>query len=202
MRLNKEIDEIGANVDKLEWTIEALESMVSDRTTNVDIITEHLSSTIPKAMTDSSALNEKLDKLLIEHVPPSHHNESLNQLKRRIASLIARISTANEKLSDNAEKAEEYRKLRNAIELRIREAIEPEVKTISTKFDQPTMLPDAIDAVQQIQALLVMIDEETDQLNKAQQLVDQIIYRIEPLDDLKKRVEHSKSQLKVSHYCL
>jgi hypothetical protein len=200
LRLSKEIDEIGTNMDQLEWTTEALESMCSDRTTTLDKIAEHLSSTVPKAVSDSSALKANVDGLLGQVVSPSVHDQPLDQLKRRIASLIARISAVNQKLLDNAEKAEAYRQLRNAIDQRIGQKIEPEVDKLAMKFNQqPNTVADANADVEHIRTLLATIDKEVDDpLKNAQQLTEQINCRIEPLDDLKRRSEQLKLQLKVS----
>jgi len=198
LRLNKEIDEIGTNMDQLEWTIEALESMCSDRTTTLDKIAEHLSSTVPKTVSDSSTLEANVDRLLGQVVSPSVHDQPLDQLKRRIASLIARTSAVNHKLLDNAEKAEIYQQLRNAIDQRIGQEIEPEVDKLTTKL-QPNTIADANADVEHIRSLLVTIDKDIDDpLKNAQQLTENINCRIEPLDDLKRRSEQSKLQLKVS----
>jgi uncharacterized coiled-coil DUF342 family protein len=198
LRLNKEIDEIGTNMDQLEWTTEALESMCSDRTTTLDKIAEHLLSTVPKTVSDASAVKANIDGLLGQVVSPSVHDQPLDQLKRRIASLIARLSAVNQKLLDNAEKAEVYRQLRNAIDQRIGQQIEPEVDKLAMN-QQPKTIADANADVEHIRTLLVTIDKEVDDpLKDAQQLIEHINCRIEPLDDLKRRSEQLKLQLKVS----
>ena len=187
-------------MDQLEWTTEALESMCSDRTTTLDKIAEHLSSTVPKTVSDASTLEANIDGLLGQVVSPSVHDQPLDQLKRRIVSLIARTSAVNQKLLDNAEKAEVYQQLRNTIDQRIGQQIEPEVDKLAMKFNQqPNTIADANADVEHIRTLLVTIDKEVDDpLKNAQQLTEHINCRIEPLDDLKRRSEQLKLQLKVS----
>ena len=180
---------------------------INDQLANVDAKIREVDAQLhTNRNVDMPTMKQKIDDVISRLLPNTY--EQIEKLEKQQSGEVLTMKNRADALLS---KATELGKLlailqlwieeKNAIEHRIREAIEPEVKRISTKFDEPMMLPDAIDDVQQIQALLIMIDEETDQINKAQQLADQIICRIEPLDDLKKRVEHSKSQLKVSDYC-